>query len=480
MSTFRPRHASHCRSSSRSPPEPPCVVSPEAHRRPERLAVGGGAGLAAATSPARREGGRRKGERRPGGQGGREQVAAVHSGHAWLREAGACGSARRACATRLHPTMVCSREYGPIRGSRRRSASSRRNAQHVTAHRWRTLNLQKRSPGSACASAGLRGHRRTCCDAWNWLLAVPDRSSRSPAASGSKLPATRAVGIRRPRAGAHGKHRGAGLGRLRLEGKTGPDRGAVVGIPPPLCPGMFADIRVLTWEKTWAPEALSKAKILQLQSFADNDGGGEDSNPRWGSAPPQRFSRQAGDRACRPPRFHGATMVQDRAAVAARRRGPARGRQTVGEAQPASGPEGDPLVTTDCSKSQLAAVLSALDGRPRNPASRKAELEALARNARQLGLAAEAVLAAAPGPSEDRFNPEPWRAQAVCAGACPSGGPDGVAGGHRSARHRRSSGHAGAATERRGARPLPARGHDGGAAGRHPPAAPGWGHGQAD
>jgi hypothetical protein len=27
---------------------------------------------------------------------------------------------------------------------------------------------------------------------------------------------------------------------------------AVVGIPPPLCPGMFANIRAQAWEEMWA------------------------------------------------------------------------------------------------------------------------------------------------------------------------------------------------------------------------------------
>jgi hypothetical protein len=50
---------------------------------------------------------------------------------------------------------------------------------------------------------------------------------------------------------------------------------------------------------------------------------------------------------------------------------------------------------TDLSKSQLATILSALDGERRSPANRDAALKAIGRSAERLGLTAEAVLAAA-------------------------------------------------------------------------------------
>jgi hypothetical protein len=66
---------------------------------------------------------------------------------------------------------------------------------------------------------------------------------------------------------------------------------------------------------------------------------------------------------------------------------------------------------TDLSKSQLATILSALDGERRSPASRDAALKAIGRSAERLGLTAEAVLAAAPGLLDGQLDADAWRAQ---------------------------------------------------------------------
>lgn len=68
------------------------------------------------------------------------------------------------------------------------------------------------------------------------------------------------------------------------------------------------------------------------------------------------------------------------------------------------------MTTTELSKTQLATILSALDGEPRKPANREAALKAIARSAERLGLTAEAVLAAAPGLLDGRLDAEAWRA----------------------------------------------------------------------
>lgn len=66
---------------------------------------------------------------------------------------------------------------------------------------------------------------------------------------------------------------------------------------------------------------------------------------------------------------------------------------------------------TDLSKTQLATILSALDGERRSPANRVAALKAIGRSAAPLGLTAEAVLAAAPGLLDGRLDAGAWRAQ---------------------------------------------------------------------
>src|SRR3954470_6197783 len=66
---------------------------------------------------------------------------------------------------------------------------------------------------------------------------------------------------------------------------------------------------------------------------------------------------------------------------------------------------------TDLSKSQLATILSALDGERRSPANKDAGLKAIGRSAVRLGLTAEAVLAAAPGLLDGRLDAEAWREQ---------------------------------------------------------------------
>ncbi|MGD9509705.1 MAG: DUF3489 domain-containing protein [Geminicoccaceae bacterium] len=66
---------------------------------------------------------------------------------------------------------------------------------------------------------------------------------------------------------------------------------------------------------------------------------------------------------------------------------------------------------TDLSKTQLATILSALDGERRSPANRDAALKAIGKSAVRLGLTAEAVLAAAPGLLDGRLDAVAWRAQ---------------------------------------------------------------------
>ena len=65
---------------------------------------------------------------------------------------------------------------------------------------------------------------------------------------------------------------------------------------------------------------------------------------------------------------------------------------------------------TDLSKSQLATILSALDGERRSPANKDAALKAIGKSAERLGLTAEAVLAAAAGLLDGRLDAEAWRA----------------------------------------------------------------------
>ena len=69
------------------------------------------------------------------------------------------------------------------------------------------------------------------------------------------------------------------------------------------------------------------------------------------------------------------------------------------------------MPTTDYTKPQLAAILSALDDRPRNPANREAALRAIGKSAERFGLTADDVLAAAPGQLDARLSPEAWRAE---------------------------------------------------------------------
>ena len=66
---------------------------------------------------------------------------------------------------------------------------------------------------------------------------------------------------------------------------------------------------------------------------------------------------------------------------------------------------------TDLSKTQLATILSALDGERRSPANRDAALKAIGRSAERLGLTTEAVLAAAPGLLDGPPRCRRWRAQ---------------------------------------------------------------------
>lgn len=76
-------------------------------------------------------------------------------------------------------------------------------------------------------------------------------------------------------------------------------------------------------------------------------------------------------------------------------------------------------MTTDLSKLQLNAVLSALDGQPRNPNSKDAALKRIARHAADLGIGLDDLLAAAAGLLDGRMDAAAFAA----ALRAPSAGP---------------------------------------------------------
>ena len=85
---------------------------------------------------------------------------------------------------------------------------------------------------------------------------------------------------------------------------------------------------------------------------------------------------------------------------------------------------------TNLSKLQLNAILSALDGQPRNPNSRDAALRAIGRHAERLGLGLDDLLAAAAGLLDGRMSADEFRAQLhestgeSVASDADDGGPD--------------------------------------------------------
>jgi hypothetical protein len=71
---------------------------------------------------------------------------------------------------------------------------------------------------------------------------------------------------------------------------------------------------------------------------------------------------------------------------------------------------------TQLSKSELATILSALDGQTRNPANRDKALAALERRATTLGLTIDAILDASPGLLDGRLSHEDWLAEVTDTG----------------------------------------------------------------
>jgi len=71
---------------------------------------------------------------------------------------------------------------------------------------------------------------------------------------------------------------------------------------------------------------------------------------------------------------------------------------------------------TNLSKTELATILSALDGQTRNPANRDKALTALERRAAALGLTTDEILEAAPGLLDGRLSPEDWLAEITDTG----------------------------------------------------------------
>jgi hypothetical protein len=71
---------------------------------------------------------------------------------------------------------------------------------------------------------------------------------------------------------------------------------------------------------------------------------------------------------------------------------------------------------TNLSKTDLATILSALDGQPRNPANRDKALAAIGGRAAKLGLTTDEILDAAPGLLDGRLSPADWQAEITDAG----------------------------------------------------------------
>jgi hypothetical protein len=69
------------------------------------------------------------------------------------------------------------------------------------------------------------------------------------------------------------------------------------------------------------------------------------------------------------------------------------------------------MMPTNLSKTELATILSALDGQIRNPANRDKAMAALERRAAALGLTIDEILDAAPGLLDGRIGPEDWLAE---------------------------------------------------------------------
>jgi hypothetical protein len=68
-------------------------------------------------------------------------------------------------------------------------------------------------------------------------------------------------------------------------------------------------------------------------------------------------------------------------------------------------------MATDLTKQRLDTILSALDGKPRNPANRAAALKAIEKSAKGLGLSLEDVLQAADGLVDGRMSPAEFLAE---------------------------------------------------------------------
>lgn len=78
-------------------------------------------------------------------------------------------------------------------------------------------------------------------------------------------------------------------------------------------------------------------------------------------------------------------------------------------------------MTSEFSKSQLNAVLSALDGQPRNPNSKDAPLRAIDRHAERLGIGRDDLLTAAAGLIDGRMSAEAFRTSLQNGVAAPKG-----------------------------------------------------------
>ena len=72
-------------------------------------------------------------------------------------------------------------------------------------------------------------------------------------------------------------------------------------------------------------------------------------------------------------------------------------------------------MATEFTKQQLNTILSALDGKPRNPANKDAALKAIDKSAKALSLSLDDVLQAADGLIDGRMAPAEFLAELLAA-----------------------------------------------------------------
>jgi hypothetical protein len=160
-----------------------------------------------------------------------------------------------------------------------------------------------------------------------------------------------------------------------------------------------------------AKKAEIDERLARLQALSDDHFEVHPDDVNWSMSTMSPTTPTSSRRSPTWPSTRASTPAETRPGPPPPRAAPQPGLGLVGAARVRPDDPETPTMPTNLSKTELATILSALDGQPRNPANRDKALAAIERRAAALGLTTDEILDAAPGLLDGRLSPEDWLAE---------------------------------------------------------------------